>query len=308
MKTANIIIQRPLAITFLLITAGVSADAETILIDWGDGSGTGGVSAPSFPAGDGKYWNSLGANNANPTNATLIDSTNGSTPVTVTVVTGNGTGSGWGDFNGAAGPDPYDEFSVRDDALFANGAVPITFSGLQANTTYDFTAINRRAASGQNGKITISAGTSTDIGSGIVLVLNGDVLSFSATSSATGIIALGFADNTNNSGAPVMNGMTISGDFTASTPATPQLSGFTYDTVTGNSEVSLKAAANTDYKLVEASDLDFATPDQDPVTLLGASIGTVNGNTITTDGSGNATVQFNLGTEKSATFIRAETP
>ncbi|MCH7228112.1 hypothetical protein [Haloferula sp. A504] len=310
MKAANVIIHRPLAITFLLITAAVLADAETILIDWGDGSGTGGVSAPSFPAGDGKYWNSLGNNTANPTNAALIDSTNGSTPVTVTVSTGSGSVSGWGDFNGAAAPDPYDEFSVRDDALFNGdtGAIPITFSGLLANTEYDFTMISRRPASGRDGKVTITTGTSTDIGSGLVLVLNGDVLSFSATSDATGKISLGFAENTAGGGGAVMNGMTITGDFTASTPAAPQLSGFTYDPVTGNSEVSLKAAANTDYKLVEASDLDFATPDQDPVTLLGASIGTVNENTITTDGSGNATVQFNLGTANSATFIRAETP
>ena len=262
MKTANVIIHSPLAITFLLIAAGVSADAETILTDWG-GSGTGGVTAVSNPASDGKRWNSLGANNANPTNAALIDSTGGSTPVTVTVSTGNGSGSGWGDFNGAAGSDPYDEAAVHDDALFnsGTGAIPITFSGLQANTEYDFTTINRRTVgTGQNGKITISAGTSTDIGSGIVLVLNGDVLSFSATSNAAGTISLGFADNTGASGGPAMNGMTISGDLTVSTPAPPQLSGFTYDPVTGNSEVSLKAALNTDYKLVEAGDLDFTTP------------------------------------------------
>ncbi len=288
------------------------AAAETILFDWG-GSGAGNVTPVTNPASDGKHWNSLGANDVDGgdlSNAALIDSTGAATGVTVSVTTGGGQGSGFGDFNGAAGPDPYDEVAVHDDGLFNGGTspLPITFNGLLANTEYTFTAISRRAASGTDGKITITTGTSTDIGSGLLLEWNGEVLSFNATSDASGTIAFGFGEWASVTGGTVMNGMTLTGDFGAATPATLQLSGFTYDPVTGDSEVTIEAAANTEYKLVEAADLDFASPDQDPVPLTGASVGTLNGNNVTTDGSGKATVQFNLGTEKSATFIRAETP
>jgi hypothetical protein len=85
-----------------------------------------------------------------------------------------------------------------------------------------------------------------------------------------------------------------------------KLTDFTYDPLTGDSEVSIEGEAGTAYVLVEADDLDFATPDQNPVSLTGATVGGLNGDRVTTDGDGNATVQFNLGTAKSATFIRAE--
>ncbi|MCH7225905.1 hypothetical protein MLD59_07155 [Verrucomicrobiaceae bacterium E54] len=90
-------------------------------------------------------------------------------------------------------------------------------------------------------------------------------------------------------------------------PSSVTLAGFTYDPSDGSAEVSLAGAPNTNYKLVEADDLDFSNPDLDPIPLTGASVGTLVGNEVTTDGSGNATVQFNLGTAKSATFLRAET-
>jgi hypothetical protein len=51
----------------------------------------------------------------------------------------------------------------------------------------------------------------------------------------------------------------------------------------------------------------FANPDQDPIPLSGATTGTLDVNEVTTDANGNATVQFNLGTLKDATFLRAET-
>ena len=86
------------------------------------------------------------------------------------------------------------------------------------------------------------------------------------------------------------------------------LSSFTYDPITGDAEVSISGAANTKYKLVEAADLDFSAPDRDPVPLTSATIGTLNGNEITTNSSGKATVQFNLGTGAPTTFIRGEEP
>lgn len=88
--------------------------------------------------------------------------------------------------------------------------------------------------------------------------------------------------------------------------SSPTLTDFTYNASTGDSEVSIKGSANTAYKVVEADDLDFTTSD--PVTLTGATVGNLSGNEVTTDESGNATVQFSLGTDKDSSFIRAETP
>lgn len=86
------------------------------------------------------------------------------------------------------------------------------------------------------------------------------------------------------------------------------LSDFSYDPTTGNCQVSLAGEANMTYKLVEADDLDFGNPDQDPVPLSGATVGGLkySDTAFQTNASGYATVQFNLGTAKSATFVRAE--
>ena len=97
--------------------------------------------------------------------------------------------------------------------------------------------------------------------------------------------------------------------FGAAPVLTLTLSSFTYNPISGDAEVSISGAANTNYKLVEAADLDFATPDRDPVPLTGATVGTLDGNEVTTDSSGKATVQFNLGAGGiGRTFIRGETP
>lgn len=65
-------------------------------------------------------------------------------------------------------------------------------------------------------------------------------------------------------------------------------------------------APNTVYKLTQADDLDFSNPE--PVPLTGISVGTLNDDEFTTDDNGRATVQFDLGTEKPAAFLRAEAP
>jgi hypothetical protein len=84
------------------------------------------------------------------------------------------------------------------------------------------------------------------------------------------------------------------------------LADFTYDPADGSAEVTIEGAENTTYTLVEADDLDFSNPDQ-TITPTGVTPpATLDGNEITTDGSGNATVQFNLGNTKDATFLRAE--
>ena len=89
--------------------------------------------------------------------------------------------------------------------------------------------------------------------------------------------------------------------------ASPTLTNFSYDSSTGASVVSIKGAPGTRYKLVEADDLNFSTPDQDPIPLTGATVGTLAGNEVVANASGDATIQFNLGTAKAATFLRAET-
>lgn len=89
-------------------------------------------------------------------------------------------------------------------------------------------------------------------------------------------------------------------------PTTTKLVDFTYNPGVGSAQVSIVGAPNTRYKLVEADDLDFANPDQNPIPLTGATVGTLDGNEVIADASGNATVQFNLGTSKPATFLRAQ--
>ncbi len=87
-----------------------------------------------------------------------------------------------------------------------------------------------------------------------------------------------------------------------------KLSGFRYDRADpdGASQVSIDGRSGARLKLVEADDLDFTNPDQDPVPLTGSTAGTLDGNEVILDGNGGATVQFDLGTSKDAAFIRAQ--
>jgi hypothetical protein len=88
------------------------------------------------------------------------------------------------------------------------------------------------------------------------------------------------------------------------------LSGFSYDSSTGGAGVTIAGKPNTAYSLAEADDLDFSNPEQSAIPLGGAtaSVGSIVGDTIVTDESGNAVVEnVSLGTpNKAATFIRAE--
>ncbi len=107
------------------------------------------------------------------------------------------------------------------------------------------------------------------------------------------------------------DGATAEFDFTLAFTAVPEpnsavsLSDFTYNPADGSSSVSIKGPPNTRYKLVEAADLDFSSPDQNPITLDGATVGTLDSGGVITDSNGDATVQFQLGTGP-ATFFRAE--
>ncbi|MFC7336031.1 hypothetical protein ACFQY0_02485 [Haloferula chungangensis] len=84
----------------------------------------------------------------------------------------------------------------------------------------------------------------------------------------------------------------------------PRITSFNYDPSTGNSEASLVGTPSTVYSFVSATDLDFT--GSSTIALTGATVGTLSGGGVQTDGGGNATVQFNLGTTATKTFVRAE--
>ncbi len=107
-------------------------------------------------------------------------------------------------------------------------------------------------------------------------------------------------------GGGVVEAQVSSFELTKLVLAPPRLAGFSYDETSGSAEVSIEGLPNTPYKLVEADDLDFSNPDQDPIPLSGASVGILSGNTVITDAGGNATVQFKLGNTRDATFLRGE--
>ena len=93
---------------------------------------------------------------------------------------------------------------------------------------------------------------------------------------------------------------------TVAEPVTPQIVAFSYDPSTGEGELSLAGTAETAYAISRANDLDFESPDENPLHLTSSSVGSLDGNEVTTDEEGNATVRFSLGTETTASFLRAE--
>jgi len=103
-------------------------------------------------------------------------------------------------------------------------------------------------------------------------------------------------------------GTTFSGEgsLRIGSPVPLRLEGFSYNPIDGSSEVTIRGNPAERYKLVEADDLDFSNPDQDPVALVTASVGTLFENHVILDANGYATVQFDFGNTKKANFIRAE--
>lgn len=86
----------------------------------------------------------------------------------------------------------------------------------------------------------------------------------------------------------------------------PSISSFNYDDSLGSIVLSIAGQPSTAYKIVRADDLDFSNPDQDPVPLNNASVGTLNGNTVITDTSGKATIQLHHVGVTQTFFIRME--
>ena len=154
------------------------------------------------------------------------------------------------------------------------------------------------AFSQDEGNFTMGAGDGTTFASPTVAT-------FSVTSNGTDPVVLRFVMTEEAAGGGQGAWVGLNGLEVVPGPSVV-LWNFTYNSTTGSAEVSIAGAANTNYKLIEADDLDFSNPDQNPIPLTGATVGTLDGDEVTTDGSGNATVQFNLGTAKDATFLRAE--
>jgi hypothetical protein len=88
-------LKKYLIILTLLVNLCSSATADTVLIDWSASTKV------SHPAGDGKYWNSLGINNGGDLATTaLVDVHNAASGISVAVdITKNARneGSGFGD-------------------------------------------------------------------------------------------------------------------------------------------------------------------------------------------------------------------
>jgi hypothetical protein len=191
----------PLLIAGIALAALSRAHAATVLIDWST------ASIVTDPAGDGKYWNSLGSPTWNDLGTTaLVDVNNAasgwSVAVDNTFNSGTGQGAGFGG-TGIAGPtggDPFDETNAVNDGIFVNrndiGTSTITLTGLGNGNQFNFSAIGGRASNGADGLITILTGTSTS--TTYDLLNSGTLLNFSVTSSNTGTISFRFSEKSND--------------------------------------------------------------------------------------------------------------
>lgn len=298
----------------LLATASASAAIElgdTIVIDFGkSGQETGG------------NWNNRAQPPNDPDNyygvgtveliADLVRFSDGA-PTGVSLTKQGGTGAGNAGIGGATvasvGADAAFTVSgtipdeAQIDVMYVNtGAVTLEFAGLDDTLIYDIEFMSKLDAERNPNPMVVN-------GVEVQVALNDApfVVSFPGISTdGEGKITISFP----NAGAGVnlqhINAIELTAVDTKPLDVPMTLSGFTYDPANGGSEVSLMGIPSTAYILVEAADLDFANPSQSPVPLAGATVGTLDGNQVITDATGDATVQFNLGTAKPATFIRGE--
>lgn len=274
-----------LALTALALAAG-SASAQTVLIDLST------TDAPAIPAGDGKYWNSLGSGAADVPATALIDSANASTGVSLAIDIANvqaggtsGAGFGGTGINGPAGADPFDEAAVVADGVFcnntSNGTAVFIFSGLVPDTVYDVSAIGGRSSNGVDGQIIIldsnsPLGSSPLSGETNYTLLNdGTVLDFSTLSNASGEIFFEFR----NSVLGNQGGINATFNALSITPSDSPLSPPKVTSITKSGStvtVEFEGADGATYDLNKSTDLDFSTLDsKDSVTLSGTTTGTL---------------------------------
>lgn len=161
--------------------------------------------------GDGNHWNVVDGGSSSVIDQLLSYTTGTNSGVTISYELING--GGFGNFEGPASTDPYDEFAVTRDSVYNNTTAthPITFKNLAADTEYTFSMISRHGSGGTavNGLITLLTGTSSDIGSGLTLTVNGSILTYKATSDSSGTIKLGITRQ--GGGGTRLSAMTIQG-------------------------------------------------------------------------------------------------
>jgi len=201
---------------------------------------------------------------------------------------------------------------VFSDFLFtrdSDGEVPVTFSGLRPNVDYEIITYAYDSSGGNNetgswylGSVAPENLQHTWTSSIATLDDPGDIFRLTGTADADGeLVFVTLVDVANMR----INGFEVNELAPALT--TPELSDLTYDPATGNASVTISGIPNDRFKLVESSTLDFANPDEDPISLTNAITGTIeNGVDAVADEEGIATVEFNLDSDLSASFIRAE--
>lgn len=180
----------PSIVTITALLLAGWAGAASIHVDFGND----GVLAGNTDT-DGNFWNVVDNGDSSVIDQALLDTTGANSGATISyeII----SGGGFGNFSGPVGPDPFDQTAITTDSIFNNSTAthPITFKNLAANTQYSISMISRHGSGGTavNGLITLLTGTSTEIGSGLTLVVNGDVLTYQVTSNSSGTIALGIA-------------------------------------------------------------------------------------------------------------------
>ena len=199
---------------------------------------------------------------------------------------------------------------VFRDFLFTrldDGEVPVTFSGLRPNVDYEIISYAYDSSGGNNetgswylGSVAPENLQHTWSSSIQTLDDPGDIFRLIGTANVAGeLVFITLVEVANMR----INGFEV--NELAAPVGVPVLTELSYDANTGNSKVTITGAPGDRFKLIESSVLDFS--DQDPVSLTGAITGRVeNGTEVVANAEGIATVEFSLGTDKSASFIRAE--
>lgn len=221
MKTRTFRFSLAIGLTGLAF-AFASANAATVLIDF-----SAAAVAPS-PDSNSNHWNSFGSI-ATSGSASAITVTNlipsngiGTTPWSVFVdhqggTSGNRTGFGGTGINGPVGATAPFNTTGADrptvDGVFAHQglSLPITFSGLLANSNYDFQLIGGRGGNTADGLITLTAGAAVsglDGSNQGVIQDTGAILSFTATATAGGQITFAYS-------APTANGSNVNNTLNA---------------------------------------------------------------------------------------------
>lgn len=190
------------------LAIGSSASATMVLIDFNNSNGS-----TSGADTNGNYWTTISSTGTTPN---LISSSNQATGISLTLTMTNPTfegfaGAGANNLDtGATATSPFNQSFAYLDGLYTNSnssdGINIALSGLLPNTLYSFSTYGRRNSSWANASIDILLGS----GSSTTATL-ATVTSFSATSTAGGLITIRYRDTTAAAGEnALLNAMSIS--------------------------------------------------------------------------------------------------